>query len=191
MSLPITDPSYMPVTRDLSKSKLSAILEWLDDPKLGTRPLVTLEELHGYLQTALEIELSTIPPYLSALFSIRKGHNNEVANILRSVVLDEMLHMTLVANILSSICGSPTLNESSVIPRYPSTLPGNIHPVSLGRFSLGLVEDVFLKIEEPDETLPIQFRQTQPPQHEPTEETEIPYHHYDTIGQFYYQNIWQ
>ncbi|XP_077864711.1 uncharacterized protein LOC144350403 [Saccoglossus kowalevskii] len=194
MSLPITDPSYMPVTRDLSNSKQSAVLEWLDDPKLGTRPLVTLEELHGYLQTALEIELSTIPPYLSALFSIRKGHNNEVANILRSVVLEEMLHMTLVANILSSICGSPTLNESSVIPRYPTTLPGNVHPgltVSLGRFSLGLVEDVFLKIEEPDETLPLTFRQTLPPPHESTEETEIPYHHYDTIGQFYYQNIWQ
>ncbi|XP_077864710.1 uncharacterized protein LOC144350402 [Saccoglossus kowalevskii] len=194
MSLPFTDPSYMPVTRDLSKSKQSAILEWLDDPKLGARPLVTLEELHGYLQTALEIELSTIPPYLSALFSIRKGHNNEVSNILRSVVLEEMLHMTLVANILSSICGSPTLNESSVIPRYPSTLPGNVHPgltVSLGRFSLDLVEDVFLKIEEPDETLSLRFRQTLPPPHEPTEETEIPHHHYDTIGQFYYQNIWQ
>ncbi|XP_077862844.1 uncharacterized protein LOC144344969 [Saccoglossus kowalevskii] len=194
MSLPITDPSYMPATRDLSRSKQEAILKWLDNPKRGAHPQATLEELHGYLQTALEIELSTIPPYLSALFSIRKGHNNDVINIIRSVVLEEMLHMTLVANILSSTCGSPTLNDSAVIPSYPTTMPGNVHPeltISLQQFSLGLVEDVFLKIEEPDDSFPLTFRQTVSYTNDPTEDAEYPHPNYNTIGRFYYQNVWK
>ncbi|XP_077870438.1 uncharacterized protein LOC144364033 [Saccoglossus kowalevskii] len=194
MSLPITDPSYMPATRDLSRSKQEAILKWLDKPKRGSPPLATLEELHGYLQTALELELSTIPPYLSAFFSLHKGYNSDVINILKRVVMEEMLHMTLVANILSSICGSPSLNNSAVIPRYPTTMPGNVHPdltISLQKFSLGLVEDVFLKIEEPDDSLPLTFRQTVLYTNESTEDAEYLHPNYNTIGQFYYQNVWK
>lgn len=31
-SVPMTDPRYMPVTRDLSNSKREMILRWLDNP---------------------------------------------------------------------------------------------------------------------------------------------------------------
>ncbi|XP_077992063.1 uncharacterized protein LOC144446184 [Glandiceps talaboti] len=194
MSLPISDPAYMPVTRDLSRRKRDAILEWLRNPKLGRSSLSSVEDLKRDLQIALEIELATIPPYLSAWFSIKKGHNDEISSILRSILIEEMLHMTLVANILSSICGSPTLNHGSVVPKYPSKLPNDIHPgltVSLQRFSKSLVEDVFLMIEEPDDTLPIKLRQKMLHFDEEGETADQLLHHYNTIGRFYYEKIWR
>ncbi|XP_070541027.1 uncharacterized protein [Ptychodera flava] len=184
MSLPFTDPGYMPVTRDLSGQKRQAILKWLEKPKVGKPVPSSLEELKKNLQIALEFELSTIPPYLTALFSIKKDHNTAVASILRSIVIDEMLHMTLVANILNSICGNPILDDVGVIPKYPSKLPGGVHPhltVSLGRLSKGLIEDVFMKIEEPDDTLPITWRDEI---FEGRLSEEKVHHHNNTIGQF-------
>ncbi|XP_070541028.1 uncharacterized protein [Ptychodera flava] len=195
MSLPFTDPAYMPVTRDLSRQKQQAILKWLDNPKIGNSVTLSLEELKKNLQIALEIELATIPPYLTAWFSIKEGHNQQISETLRSIVIQEMLHMTLVANILNSICGNPILDNVGVIPKYPSKLPGGVHPhltVSLGRLSKGLIEDVFMKIEEPDDTLPITLRQTMlhDDQYEP-ERDPVWHHHHNTIGQFYYKKIWQ
>ncbi|XP_070541025.1 uncharacterized protein [Ptychodera flava] len=195
MNLPFTDPAFMPVTRDLSGQKRQAILKWLDDPKLSPTAPTSLEELKNNLQIALEIELATIPPYLTAWFSVKEGHNQQISETLRSVVTEEMLHMTLVANILNSICGKPTLDDVGVIPKYPSTLPGGVHPhltISLGRLSKGLIEDVFMKIEEPDDTLPITLRQTMlhNSQYE-SEHTSVLKHHRNTIGEFYYEKIWR
>ena len=67
----------------------------------------TLDSLRSHLQTALEVELSTVPPYLCALYSIKPGANPESSRLIRSVVMEEMLHMTLVANLLNAVGGKP------------------------------------------------------------------------------------
>jgi hypothetical protein len=55
----------------------------------------SIESLHTHLQWAIQVESTTIPPYLCALYSIKDGHNQEATEILRSIFLEEMLHMTL------------------------------------------------------------------------------------------------
>src|SRR3954468_5147539 len=93
-----------------------------------------LEELKQQLQTALELEHSTIPPYLCALYSIKAGTNLMAVEIIKSVVLEEMLHMIMVANLLNAIGGAPKIGEDETsqkgkfIPEYPTSLPGNVIP---------------------------------------------------------------
>jgi hypothetical protein len=108
--------------------------------------------LQDALQTALALEHATIPPYLYALFSLRPGKNREVAGIIRSVVMEEMLHMALVGNILNAIGATPQIALPSAVPRYPGPLPGGVMPgltVSLRRCSVEHVRDVFMAIETP------------------------------------------
>lgn len=66
-------------------------------------PITDLPDLHRHLQWALQVEHTTIPPYLCALHSIPDGYNVEAATVIRSVVMEEMLHMTLVANVLNAV----------------------------------------------------------------------------------------
>jgi hypothetical protein len=109
-----------------------------------------LEHLRSHLQTAIEVEHSTIPPYLCALYSIKDGSNPETAEIIKSVVVEEMLHLILAANVLNAIGGSPQLNNSQFIPKYPTFLPhsGEAFRVNLEKFSKRSIE-TFLRIERP------------------------------------------
>jgi hypothetical protein len=116
-----------------------------------------LDSLREDLQYAIELEHATIPPYLTALYSILEGTNNEIRGILRSVVMQEMLHMAMAGNILAAIGGMPNLTRQEFLPIYPTKLPFDIGhvDVSLAPFSIDLVRNVFLKIEEPE--APIDF----------------------------------
>ena len=117
-----------------------------------------LESLREDLQYAIELEHATIPPYLTALYSLLEGMNDAIRGILRSVVMQEMLHMAMAGNILAAIGGKPDLTKPEFLPIYPTKLPfdiGNVE-VSLAPFSIDLVENVFLKIEEPED--PIDFK---------------------------------
>lgn len=107
-----------------------------------------LDELKGHLQTALEVEHSTIPPYVCALYSIKDGYNVEAAQIIQSVVLEEMLHMILAGNVLNAIGGQPSLNQRKFVPKYPKA-PLFPFPVNLESFSPDAI-DTFLKIETPE-----------------------------------------
>jgi hypothetical protein len=111
-------------------------------------------ELLGWLQRAVELELSTIPPYLVALLSIRPSADRTAAESIRSVLMEEMLHMVLVANVASSVGGSVKVTRDSV-PTYPLTFSfeGRVFsdrdfPVDLAPFSKAAVE-TFMKIEQP------------------------------------------
>src|SRR4051812_44331954 len=84
------------------------------------------EELYPWLQNAIELEHSTIPPYLTAMFSLKPGKNDEIARLIRSIVQEEMLHMTIVGNILIAIGGHPAINLPRFIPKYPGPLPMSI-----------------------------------------------------------------
>ena len=127
------------------------------------------------LQQAIELEHATIPAYLYALYSIKPDSNTAIRELLLSVVTEEMLHMALACNVLNAIGGSPDIDHPGFIPQYPGPLPGAVETgliVPLARFSLDLVKNVFMVIEEPEAPLRFQFaaRAVAPPQ---------------TIGQFY------
>ena len=174
MELPFDHPSFMPVTRDLSQKKKQMILDWLNQdypPKKGKRGKMEIEDLRKNLQLAIQVEHSTIPVYMYAMYSIKEGYNEEIAEIIKSVAIDEMLHMALAANLLISVGGSPDFVSPDFIPVYPSRMPGGLHPaleLRLSPLSISLVRDVFMHIETPKYL---------------TEEDEHP--HNDTIGGFY------
>jgi hypothetical protein len=118
--------------------------------------LDTLGGLKRALQSAINLEHSTIPPYLYALYSLKRGTNTEIATRIRSVVLEEMLHMTLACNVLNALGGTPRIDGSDFIPAYPHTLPGGIEnglTVGLAPFSKELVLSIFMQIEEPERPL--------------------------------------
>ncbi len=134
--------------------------------KEGSDNIVTLRQ---HLQVALELELSTLPPYMCALYSIQDGSNVEAAGLIRSVLMEEMLHMLLVANVLNAVGGSPKLTGKDVVPSYPTALPdcdGSFF-VSLQKFSPDAIA-TFQRIELPAAA-------GSQPQAD----------HYHTIGQFY------
>ena len=114
-------------------------------------PITTLDDLRTHLQWAIELEHSTIPPYLCALYSIKTGHNREATEAITSVFIEEMLHMTLAANVLNAIGGTPVLDSPAFMPRYPAYLPhsANAFLVPLTRFSPATIE-TFMKIENPE-----------------------------------------
>jgi CDGSH-type Zn-finger protein len=108
------------------------------------------EALRQHLQWALELEHSTIPPYLCALYSIREDSNREAAEVVRSVFMEEMLHMTLAANILNALGGAPVIDTPRMLPSYPAFLPhsNRAFEVSLEKLSPRSLE-TFMKIERP------------------------------------------
>jgi hypothetical protein len=116
-------------------------------------------DVHGVraaLQAAIELEHAVIPPYLYALYSLVPGGNDTVAAILRSVVGEEMLHLTLAANLLNAVGGRPVLDSPRLLPRYPGPLPGTVDDglvLGLAPFSLALVRDTFMRIEQPEHAL--------------------------------------
>jgi hypothetical protein len=113
-------------------------------------PISSADDLKTHLQTALEIEHSTIPPYLCALYSIPNGENVTASTLIRSVVMEEMLHMVLVANLLNAINGEPNVADQKFIPKYPAYLPHSDKKfvVQLLPFGTEAIE-TFLKIEMP------------------------------------------
>ena len=118
--------------------------------------LLARGDVHGLreaLQAALELEHAVIPPYLYALYSLDPGGNRAVAEIIRSVVDEEMLHLTLAANLLNAVGGRPVLDSPDILPRYPGPLPGTVDDglaVGLAPFSIPLVRDTFMGIEQPE-----------------------------------------
>jgi hypothetical protein len=119
-------------------------------------PPKTLDELHEYLRAAVQLELSVIPPYLCGLYSMHADSNLESSLILRSVVTEEMLHLTLAANVLMAVGGDPPkLASHDLAPRYPLLLvieeglpPPEQFVVHLLPFSPAAVES-YLRIENP------------------------------------------
>lgn len=131
----------------------------------------TVEDLARHLQWALSVELSTIPPYLCALYSIVDRSTPAYA-LIRSVALEEMLHMTLVMNLLNAIGTPPSLGPEAV-PAYPGYIPHHAAGgplIQLQALSADLARTVFMAIEKPESS-----------HHLPPEGD-----YFQTIGQFYH-----
>ena len=113
------DGAYMPVTRDLSPTKVGMILKWMQFPLYSKNyipiafnsekyPLNNIEHLKQWLQNAVMLELATIPTYLSGLYSIKpeaRFQNTYVYDLISSVVVQEMQHLCLASNVLLAIGG--------------------------------------------------------------------------------------
>lgn len=112
----------------------------------------TLQDLHAYLHAAMQLEHATIPPYLTALYSITPGTNSDAFHVLRVAAVEEMLHLTLVANVLNAVGGDPDLTAPDFVPSYPAYLPDGERDfkVDRQRFSLACIQN-FLEIERPHE----------------------------------------
>lgn len=118
------------------------------------------------LQKAIELEHATLPLYLYALYSLDTSKNGDIAEILQSVAIEEMLHLTLAANVLNALGGSPSLDGPDFIPTYPGQLPGGVDAgtkFQLSPFTIVPDEltkmsqlDYFLEIERPED--PIEIR---------------------------------
>jgi len=138
-----------------------------EEPSLAR--IATLDSLREHLQWAIELEHFTLPPYLCALYSIDAVRNPEAAEVVASVLVEEMLHMTLAANLLNAVGGRPRLDTSQMLPVYPRCLPHGDRSFEVPLLAFGPEAlDVFLKIEQPAA-----------PGGSPESDT------YETIGQFY------
>jgi hypothetical protein len=134
------------------------------------RPIHDRKALRDHLQWALSVEISTIPPYLCALYSI-VDRSTDAAALVRSVVIEEMLHAALVSNLLNAIGCKPSL-AAEFVPRYPGYIPHHAAGgpfIQLQALSPTLAETVFMAIEQPE-----------PSPHAPPEGNR-----FHTIGQFY------
>src|SRR4051794_40886332 len=85
--------------------------------------ITTVDTLHRYLYAALQLEHATIPPYLTALYSIHPGENSDAFHVIRVVAVEEMLHLTLAANVLNAVGGKVDLTGADFVPTYPAFLP--------------------------------------------------------------------
>ena len=133
----------------------------------AVRQASTAEELKPLIQEAIKLEHATIPPYLCGYFTLKLGTNKEVGEIIRSVVIEEMLHMTIACNLLLAIGGKPSINSPDFVPSYPGGLPfgigemedpdGKEEPlvIHLRKCSKELIENTFMNIEKPDEPIVI------------------------------------
>ncbi|NRQ32374.1 hypothetical protein HII36_11060 [Nonomuraea sp. NN258] len=129
----------------------------------------TLDGLREHLQWAIELEHATLPPYLTALYSLDAARNPEAAQVVGSVFVEEMLHLALAANLLNAVGGRPVLDHPGMLPPHPRTLPHGDRSLELSLAPFGpRALEMFLRIERPA-----------PPAAPPEGD------HYETIGQFY------
>jgi hypothetical protein len=107
--------------------------------------------LQDALNSAIKLELSTLPPYLCGYWSIT-DQTSTAASLILSIVFEEMIHMGLACNLLTTIGGTPEINVD--VPTYPTTgLPGGVRPdlyVYLGGLTPDLVSNVCMGIELPE-----------------------------------------
>lgn len=117
----------------------------MNEPTITTR-----DDLISYLDAAMALEHATIPPYLTAYYSIDSTTNSDAAHIIRVVAVEEMLHLTLAANVLNAVGGSPDLTRPGFVPSYPAYLPDGEDDFQVGLQSLSSTAvDVFCQIERP------------------------------------------
>ncbi|MEA1903734.1 MAG: ferritin-like protein [Actinomycetota bacterium] len=133
-------------------------------------PIETPQDLRDHVALAIQVELSTVPPYLYAMYSI-EDHGSEAAMLLRSIVVEEMLHAALASNLLLAIGGTPDFTSTAYMPAYPADLPHHRPPlrIDLAPCSLEQIESVFMRIEQPE---------TRGAPAQPDE--------FETLGQFYH-----
>ncbi len=136
----------------------------------------TSDLVRRYIQRAIELELFTIPGYLSAYYSIDQSASEAAersAAALLSIANEEMLHVLLLGNISIALGRSPTFTGKSA-PSYPGRVPlaRSADVIALGPATDATIR-AFMKLELPITRSPY------------AEEDLPPMEHYETIGEAY------
>ncbi|MFZ0272623.1 MAG: ferritin-like protein [Acidobacteriaceae bacterium] len=88
--------------------------------------------LQSALQSAIELELSTLPPYLCAYWCV-KDKNSYPAKQIKSIFYQEMLHFGIACNLLSATGKQPEVLKGFGRIKYPGPLPGGVIPACDGK----------------------------------------------------------
>ena len=130
------------------KSHLRGLADITEDVELVCNKSNVVRQL----QTALRLEWSTLPAYLTTLYSIPHDCNIQIYDLIRLIVMQEMFHFVLVGNLLISLGAVPKIDYPTIAPSYPGPLPGCVLPalnVTLEKLSLQHIHDVLMMIELP------------------------------------------
>lgn len=113
--------------------------------------LPTIDDLRVALRVAMAIELSTIPLYSYAMYSIPAADRSDARSAIRSVLIEEMLHVSLAANLLMSTGALPTFYDRATMPSYPLTmwLHAGQPTFDLTPATYDQVKNCFMAIEQP------------------------------------------
>ncbi|HEX3733473.1 MAG TPA: ferritin-like protein [Mycobacteriales bacterium] len=172
---------------------------WVIAPE-KLKPIETVESLAAHLYLAAQVEMSTIPLYLYAAWSIRtKGYSQWAPGkdrgpfrTILGVAIEEMSHLALVRNLIVAIgygdkdieIGENKITrvkfyDENFVPRFPRYMLHRQPPLCLGlhRLSTPLLECAFMPLEKP-----------QPPPL--TLYASIEHETYHTLGEFY-EAIWE
>lgn len=140
-------PLPIPLTVHPDVSRTLQSLATCRDPEQGR------EDLGKLLQQALELEFATIPLYLSAALSLDPKLNENIYQLIMRIAKEEMLHMTVVANLMNAIGVTPDIIKAA--PGFPYKLrildPEAPLELNLTSFSKELVRTVFMQIEAPED----------------------------------------
>jgi len=122
-------PNHDPITK-----LTPAELKFIDHLNATSSRESVLAALKADLQTAIEIELATIPIYLCTYYSLVRNTTtgeglgphelfvNKAGGVIMSVAVEEMLHMSLSSNILFAMGVAPQLYGKAPAV-YPTGLP--------------------------------------------------------------------
>ncbi|MEU8621746.1 ferritin-like protein [Streptomyces sp. NPDC048623] len=107
--------------------------------------------IRGALQTAIALEHATMPLYCAAMYSL-EVQNYPSYNTIRSVLMEEMVHMAIAANMVAALGGSPAIK--GLRPAYAGRtgLPGGVAPDLRPRLAKlsGPALEAFMRLEAPD-----------------------------------------
>jgi len=149
-----------------------------EDTKMATNTIQRLMQqapathdvawLQSALQAAIQLELATLPPYLSAMFSIA-DQTSAPFTLINDIVFNEMTHFGLACNLLAATGGQPTIVAGYRKTVYPGPLPGGVKPkcdnsffpcdpdfeVVLGFMDLKSFAKMAMQIEYPEDPVPL------------------------------------
>jgi rubrerythrin len=135
---------------------LEAVGGWLEP----LQPIRTVDRLKQHLMNAAAVELSTIPLYLYAAYSIKtSGYSqwdpgNSAFRTIRSVVIEEMLHLCLARNLLVAIGGDVRFYNKDFVFTYPNPMLHHVPKLCLNLepCTQDLMRRVFMPLEHPMKT---------------------------------------
>src|SRR2546421_8117559 len=132
---------------------------FVDPPRTESEiVVVNREDLWWLLTEAGQLEHMIMCQYLYAEFSLKEGEGERLSGeqaeavarwrkLLRGIAVEEMLHLSLVSNVMASIGAAPTFTRPNFPQRsryFPSTVPLDLLP--FGERAL----KHFLYLERPD-----------------------------------------
>ncbi|KAG8759786.1 hypothetical protein FRC11_001400 [Ceratobasidium sp. 423] len=159
----------------------------------------TVEELQNHLQSAVKLELTTIPLYLFAMYSInrdsgdskRKADAQTARDTIHKIVLQEMLHLALAGNCLTAVRGRPRLYGDPYTPTYPTSILYEQVKIDLDKASPDNIQS-FINVEKPE----VDPCTQKPPIKEPPPKDPCPVDpgngdlsDYKSIGDFYTRGV--